>query len=427
MPKNKFLFPFILICTLFFLWAFLHNINGILIPHLKKVCHLSDTQSSLIDFAVYFGYFVIAIPAGLFCHRFGYKKGILCGLFLFALGALLFLPAADGRNFVLFLVALFVAASGATFLETVANPYATILGPPETSEQRLNFAQSFNGLGAFVAPLIGTHFILSGIEHSQAELDVMQAHGELTGYLQQEADSLKLPYLIIAAVLVLVAIIFIFTRLPEVTESNAGAHGTKFSLSVLRISHVRWAVIAEFFYVGSQVGVLSFFIRFARFTANIPEKEAGDLLAYGAMLGFMAGRFLGTFFMRYIRPARLLSLYATINILLIIVALSTHGRIAVYAVMATPFFMSIMFPTIFALGIKDLGEESKMASSFLVMSIIGGAFTPLIMGRISDLTGSIQLAYIMPMICFVFILYFGLKGHKIKNVTPGAVIKPSAL
>ena len=427
MPKNKFLFPFILICTLFFLWAFLHNINGILIPHLKKVCHLSDTQSSLIDFAVYFGYFVIAIPAGLFSHRFGYKKGILCGLFLFALGALLFLPAADGRNFVLFLVALFVAASGATFLETVANPYATILGPPETSEQRLNFAQSFNGLGAFVAPLIGTHFILSGIEHSQAELDVMQAHGELTGYLQQEADSLKLPYLIIAAVLVLVAIIFIFTKLPEVTESNAGAHATKFSLSVFRISHVRWAVIAEFFYVGSQVGVLSFFIRFARFTANIPEKEAGDLLAYGAMLGFMAGRFLGTFFMRYIRPARLLSLYATINILLIIVALSTHGRIAVYAVMATPFFMSIMFPTIFALGIKDLGEESKMASSFLVMSIIGGAFTPLIMGRISDLTGSIQLAYIMPMICFVFILYFGLKGHKIKSLKPGAVIKPSAL
>jgi FHS family L-fucose permease-like MFS transporter len=337
------------------------------------------------------------------------------------------LPAADGRNFLLFLVALFVAASGATFLETVANPYATILGPPETSEQRLNFAQSFNGLGAFVAPLIGTHFILSGIEHSQAELDVMQAHGELTGYLQQEADSLKLPYLIIAAVLVLVAIIFIFTKLPEVTESNAGGHATKFSLSVFRISHVRWAVIAEFFYVGSQVGVLSFFIRFARFTANIPEKEAGDLLAYGAMLGFMAGRFLGTFFMRYIRPARLLSLYATINILLIVVALSTHGRIAVYAVMATPFFMSIMFPTIFALGIKDLGEESKMASSFLVMSIIGGAFTPLIMGRISDLTGSIQLAYIMPMICFVFILYFGLKGHKIKNLTPGAAIKPSAL
>lgn len=418
MSKNKFLLPFILVCSLFFMWAFLHNINSILIPHLKKVCHLSDTQSSLIDFAVYFGYFVIAIPAGLFSHRFGYKKGILMGLFLYAAGALLFLPAADNRNFILFLLALFVAASGATFLETVANPYATILGPPETSEQRLNFAQSFNGLGAFVAPLIGTHFILSGIEHTQAELDTLQAHGELANYLQHEADSLKLPYLVIAGVLIVIAVIFIFTKLPEVTESSAGGHSTKFSLSVFRISHVRWAVVAEFFYVGSQVGVLSFFIRFARYTANIPEKEAGDILSYGAMVGFMAGRFLGTFFMRYIRPARLLSLYAAINIGLMIIALSMHGRIAVYAVTATPFFMSIMFPTIFALGIKDLGEETKLASSFLVMSIIGGAFTPLMMGLISDRTGSIQAAYIMPLICFAFILYFGLRGYKIKELKP---------
>jgi FHS family L-fucose permease-like MFS transporter len=417
MPKNKLLFPFILICSLFFLWAFLHNINGILIPHLKKVCQLSDTQSSLIDFAVYFGYFVIAIPAGLFSHRFGYKKGILCGLFLFALGALLFFPAASERNFILFLVALFVAASGATFLETVANPYAAIMGPPENSEQRLNFAQSFNGLGAVVAPLIGTNFILSGIEHSPAELEAMKAHGELGAYLQQEANSLKGPYLIIAGVLILVAIIFIFTKLPEVTGSTADAHGTEFSFKVFRIPHVRWAVVAEFFYVGAQVGVTSFFVRFARYTAGIPEKDAGAMLAK-AMIGFMAGRFLGTFFMRYIRPARLLSLYATINIGLLLIALSVHGDIAVYAMMAIPFFLSIMFPTIFALGIKDLGEETKLASSFLVMSIIGGAFTPLMMGLISDRTGSIQVAYIMPMVCMAFILYFGLRGHKIKTFKP---------
>lgn len=417
MPKNKLLFPFILICTLFFLWAFLHNINGILIPHLKKVCQLTDTQSSLIDFAVYFGYFVIAIPAGLFSHRFGYKKGILCGLFLFALGALLFFPAASERNFILFLVALFVAASGATFLETVANPYAAIMGPPENSEQRLNFAQSFNGLGAVVAPLIGTHFILSGIEHSPAELDAMKAHGELGAYLQQEANSLKGPYLIIAGVLILVAIIFIFTKLPEVTGSSADAHGSEFSFKVFRIPHVRWAVVAEFFYVGAQVGVTSFFVRFARYTAGIPEREAGDMLAK-AMIGFMAGRFLGTFFMRYIRPARLLSLYATINIGLLLIALLAHGEIAVYAMMAIPFFLSIMFPTIFALGIKDLGEETKLASSFLVMSIIGGAFTPLMMGLISDRTGSIQIAYIMPVVCMAFILYFGLRGHRITSTQP---------
>ncbi len=415
MPKNKLLFPFILICTLFFLWAFLHNINGILIPHLKKVCRLSDTQSSFIDLAVYLGYFVFALPAGLFLHRFGYKKGILCGLFLFAAGALLFLPAADSRSYALFLVALFVAASGATFLETVANPYAAQMGSPENPEQQLNLAQSFNGLGAVLAPYIGTHFILSGIEHSKTELESMQARGELTAYLQQEAGSIKPVYLIIAGVLILVAIAFMLTKLPEIKETT-GVHGTEFSLGVLRLPHVRWAVIAEFFYVGAQVGVTSFLVRFSRYTAGIGEKEAGGLLGL-AMVGFMAGRFLGTYFMRYILPARLLSLYAVINIGLLLIVLLAHGRLAVYALMTVPFFLSIMFPTIFALGIKDLGEETKLASSLLVMSIIGGAFTPVMMGLISDHTGgNIQVAYVMPVVGMAFILFFGLKGHQIKNL-----------
>ena len=416
MSKNKYLLPFALICTLFFMWAFLHNINGILIPQLKKVCHLTDTQSSLTDLALYLAYFVAAIPAGLFSHKFGYKKGIIFGLFLFAVGALMFLPAADHRTFPLFLLAIFIAASGAAFLETMANPYATILGKPETSEQRLNLAQSFNGLGAVVAPLVGTHFILSGIEHSQAELDTMKANGQLNAYLAQEAGSLKPPYLVIAIVLVLLAILFMRTKLPEVTETTEEAHSTtKFSLSILRFSHVRWAAIGEFFYVGAQAGILGFFIRFAKQAAAIPEKEAGTLQTY-AMIGFMAGRFLGTYLMRYIKPARLLTIYAVINTGLVLVALLTHGRIAVYTLMLTPFFMSIMFPTIFALGVKDLGEETKLAASFLVMAIIGGAFTPVIMGIISDKTGNMQNAYVMPLIGFLFILYFGVKGYKIKPI-----------
>jgi FHS family L-fucose permease-like MFS transporter len=414
MSKSKFLFPFILVCTLFFLWAFLHNINGILIPHLKKVCQLSDTQSSFIDLAVYLGYFVFALPAGFFLHRFGYKKGILCGLFLYAAGALLFLPAADTRSYGLFLAALFVAASGATFLETVANPYAANMGDPENPEQQLNFAQSFNGLGAVLAPLIGTNFILSGVEYSRSQLDAMQAKGELTTYLQQEANSVKPLYLVIAVVLVLVAVAFILTKLPEIKDTE-GAHGSEFSLKVLRLPHVRWAVIAEFFYVGAQVGVTSFLVRFSRYTANIGEKEAGTLLTF-AMLGFMGGRFLGTYFMRFIRPARLLSLYAVINIGLLAVVILAHGRIAVYALMVVPFFLSIMFPTIFALGIRDLGEETKLASSLLVMSIIGGAVTPVIMGQISDRTGGdIQVAYVMPVVCMAFILWFGLRGHRVKT------------
>jgi FHS family L-fucose permease-like MFS transporter len=414
--RNSFLFAFILVTSLFFLWAFLHNTNPILIPHLKKACQLSDTQSSFIDLAVYLGYFSIAIPAGLVMHKYGYKKGIIIGLCLYAAGALLFIPAASGRTFGLFLAALFILASGATFLETVANPYISILGPKETSEQRLNFAQSFNGVGAFVAPLIGGKFILSGVEHTKEELNQMAVNGTLNAYLQSEADTVKIPYLIIAAVVVIVTIGFLLTKLPEVKESDSADAHTGFSLSVLRHPHVRWAVIAQFFYVGAQVGVGSFFIRFSKQVMDLGEKPASYLWGSIAMVGFMVGRFAGTFLMKFIKPQKLLLIYAIINILLLVIALNTHGKVAVYAVAAVPFFMSIMFPTIFALGIKELGEETKMASSLLVMSIVGGAMAPVLMGGISDYTGSMQKAYIIPLLCFIAVAWFAWKGYKIKQI-----------
>ena len=289
--RNSFLFAFILVTSLFFLWAFLHNTNPILIPHLKKACQLTDTQSSFVDLAVYFGYFLIAIPAGLVMHKYGYKTGIILGLCLYAAGALLFLPAASGRTYGLFLTALFILAAGATFLETVANPYITILGPKETSEQRLNFAQSFNGVGAFVAPIIGGKFILSGVEHTKEELNQMATNGTLDAYLQSEADTVKIPYLIIAAVVILVTIGFLFTKLPEVKESAAADAHTGFSLKVLRHPHVMWAVIAQFFYVGAQVGVGSFFIRFSKEVMDLGEKPASYLWGSIAMVGFMVGSF----------------------------------------------------------------------------------------------------------------------------------------
>ena len=412
MPKNKFLVPFILVTSLFFLWAFLHNLNPILIPHLKKACQLSDLQSSFIDPAVYLGYFLAAIPAGLFIHRYGYKNGILLGLTLFAAGALLFIPSASVREFSFFLIALFIMACGAAFLETVANPLVTILGDPATSEQRLNFSQSFNGLGAVIAPIIGSKFIFSGIEYSKEELQQMPPE-KLQAYLNMEAATVKLPYLIIALVVFLVIILFVITKFPAVKEDDSAAHGTKFSLSVFKFSHLKWAVVAQFFYVAAQVAVGSFFVKFSNEVMKLPEREAGYHWS-AAMFGFVAGRFAGTFFMRYIKPAKLLSLYAAINILLLIIGVSVKGPVAVYAVMAVPFFMSIMFPTIFALGIKGLGEETKIASSFLVMSIIGGGFGAVLMGFISDETGSMQIAYVIPLICFLFVLYYGLKGYKIK-------------
>ena len=410
---RKYLVPFILVTSLFFLWAFLHNINPILIPHLKKACQLTDTQSALIDSAVYFGYFLMALPAGWFMHKFGYKKGILCGLLLYGIGCILFVPAAADRSYIFFLFALFVIASGATFLETVANPYITKLGPRETSEQRLNFAQSFNGVGAVLAPIIGAKFILSGIEHSKEELASMTPQ-QLSEYLNYEAGTVRIPYIIIASVVFLVAILFFVTRIPEIREEGTEDEQHSFSFKIFKHAHVTWAVIAQFFYVGAQVGVGSFFIRFSRFVMDMPEKKAAYLWASIAMVGFMAGRFIGTFLMRYIKPAKLLSIYAIINILLLTLALVSDGAIAVYAVLAVPFFMSIMFPTIFALGIKGLGEESKIASSFLVMAIVGGAFMPLLMGYISDKTGSMQNAYIIPLLCFVVVLYFGWKGHRMK-------------
>jgi FHS family L-fucose permease-like MFS transporter len=413
---QKYLVPFILVTSLFFFWAFLHNLNPILIPHLKKACQLSDTQSSFIDSSVYAGYFLIAVPAGLFMHRFGYKKGILAGLFLFALGYLLFIPAASSRSYVFFLAALFIVASGATFLETVANPFVTLLGEKETSEQRLNFSQSFNGLGAVIAPILGGQFILSGIEHSKEELQQMSVNGQLNSYLQSEANTVKIPALIMAAVIAIVWLLFYFTKFPEVKESGEKVKANEFSVRVLRHLHLRWAVIAQFFYVGAQVGVGSFFVRFSRYVIDLPEKEAAYRWGYIAMAGFMIGRFTGTFFMRYIKPAKLLSLYAFINILLLTIGVTTKGNIAVYAVMASPFFMSIMFPTIFALGIKELGEETKLASSFLVMSIIGGGLAPIVMGFISDKTGSMQTAYVVPLFCFLFVLYYGLRGYKIKGI-----------
>lgn len=412
--SNQYLLPFILVTSLFFLWAFLHNLNPILIPHLKKACQLTDTQSALIDSAVYLGYFLMALPAGWFMHKFGYKKGILLGLLLYGVGTLLFVPAASERSYLFFLVALFIIASGATFLETVANPYITKLGSKETSEQRLNFAQSFNGVGAFLAPIIGGQFILSGIEHTPEQLKQMSPQ-QLNQYLDFEAGAVKIPYLIIAGVVLLVTILFFITRIPEIKEDDSEEETKTFSMKIFRHSHVKWAVIAQFFYVGAQVCVGSFFIRFSRFVMNLPEKDAALWWGSIAMVGFMIGRFSGTFFMRYMKPAKLLSLYSLICVILLTIALVTQGNVAVYAILGVPFFMSIMFPTIFALGIKGLGEESKIASSFLVMSIVGGAILPLPMGYISDKTGSMQTAYIVPLLCFLVVLYYGMKGYKIKN------------
>lgn len=411
---NNWLYPFILVTSLFFFWGFVHNLDPILIPHLRKSFRLNDLQSSLIDSSVFIAYFAMALPAGYVMRKYGYKSGIVGGLLLFALGCFLFLPAADTHQYIYFLGALFIIASGLTFLETAANPYATIIGPPETATRRLNFAQSFNGLAAMVAPIIGGQFILSGTEMSD-EAYAQLSPEALNNYLTTEAQSVKMPYLILGILVLLVAILFMVSKLPDVKEEDDNTAGNN-PLKAFRHRHLTWAVVAQFFYVGAQVCVGSFFIKMARTGAGMDEKTAAQYLGWGYGAAFMLGRFVGTFLMGKFASEKLLSTYALINIVLSAVAIFGSGIVVVYALIAIAFFMSIMFPTIFSLGIKEVGADTKMASSLIVMSIVGGALLPPVLGVISDATGSIQNGYIVPLLCFVVVFLFATKGYKVKSV-----------
>lgn len=402
----------VLIISLFFLWALTGNLLPSLIPHLKKACQLNDFQSAFIDSAYWIAYFFAAIPAALLMRRTSYKTGIIAGLVIAAIGAFCFYPAADARQFGYFLGALFLIATGMTFLETAANPYISILGDEKSSAQRLNFAQAFNGLGAFVAAFFLSKIVLSGTEYTEDQIQALAAAGELEQYLVAEANRVKMPYVAIGAVLLMVAILIYLVPLPDVKEEKD--HSFSLDLSVFKLPHFRNAVIAQFFYVGAQVCISSFFIRYCKFSANIGETDATNYLGY-LLLFFMLGRYVGTFLMQKIAASRLLTIFSSMSVLLLLYIVLVGGYYAVYAFMGVEFFMSIMFPTIFALGIKNLGQQTKMASSFMVMSIVGGALIPLVLGYVA-LTINIQTAYVVPLLCFVVIVYFGWKGHQIKVV-----------
>ena len=408
--QNHYRLPFILVSSLFFLWGIANNLNGILIPHLRKALQLTNMQSTFVDTAVYLAYFSAAIPAGMILKKFGYKKGIITGLIVFSIGAFMFIPAANMRAYNIFLLGLFIIGCGLTILETAANPYASKLGDPATATSRLTLAQSFNGLAVFIAPVIGTIFILSGKEFSTEELAAMSEVDQLS-YLTSEAASVKMPYLSLGIFLLAIAVLFLVNKFPELKEDEGGEDEGSLS-SALQHKHLVWAVIAQFFYVGAQVCVTSFFIRAAIAGGGVDEKTAGYYLSVYGIL-FMVGRFAGSAIMRVVAPNKLLSMYAVMCIALSIVAIKTDGQYVVLALGGLGFFMSIMFPTIFSLGIAGLKSNTKPASSLLVMSIIGGAIFPVIMGNIIDRFGDdIQIGYVVPMICYAFVLYFGIKGYK---------------
>lgn len=412
--EQKLVIAFVLVTLLFFFWAFVHNINGILIPHLRKSLQLSDTRSSFIDVAIYFAYFIAALPAGWLIRKLGYRKTIIAGLCLFAAGAFLFIPAATSRIYFVFLAALFIFGFGAACLETAANPYISTLGDAANSTSRLNFAQSFNGVGAVLTPIMASGLILSGVNHTDAELAAMSA-AQREQFFQTEANSVMLPYAVLGAVILVMIFLFIRNRIPEPAvndqKEQAGFAG------IGRYKHLIAAVVAQFFYVGAQVGVGSFFVKFAQTTTGMSDKKAGFLLGSVAMVGFMTGRFAGTFLMKLVSPVKLLFSFAITCVILLLIAVNTTGNTAVFSLMAVPFFMSIMFPTIFDLGIKDTGAHARMGASLIIMSIVGGAVIPFYMGRLSDHLGSIQPAYYIPAGCFGIVALFALLYPRLYRLT----------
>ena len=421
LTERRYLAPFVLITSLFFLWAFGVNLNDILVPRFKNAFALTDFQSSFIQVAFFSGYCLAALPAGRLMESIGYKRGILTGLSLCAGGALLFVPASSAGSYAFFLVALFVLACGQSFLEVAANPYVTILGPSGSAERRLNLAQSFNAVGAVIAMLLG-YFILSGREYSAQERALFTAVQE-QAYRAAQASSVRLPYAAIACIFVFVAVLVIVTHLPDVIERRSGTTEQAPSWKSVRAqTHLVKGVVAQFFYVGAQVGVGSFIIRFAQHTVPGLLARAAWFYLLGHWVAFMFGRFGGSALMKRVAAAKLLAVFAAGALISVVVALLASGIVPVWALVAIGFFHSIMFPTIFALGIKDLGPLTKRGSSLLVMAIIGGAIFPAIMGRISDAT-SIRTAFLIPLLCYVYILYFAMVGYQPRNaMQPAAAV-----
>jgi MFS transporter, FHS family, L-fucose permease len=414
--SKEHLLPFILVTALFYLWAIPNNLNDILIPQFMKSFELNRLQAGLVQSAFYLGYFCMALPAALIMDKYNYKTGLIIGLLLFATGALLFWPAAILGQYGLFLLALYVVACGLAFLETGSNSFIAVLGDPATSAQRLNLSQAFNPLGAMTGALVGSQFIFSGVERSAAEVAAMKAAGTNQAYLQSEIQRVIPPYMIIAVVILIWAFLIWKVKFPKETETvingdetSKAQHGNIKML--LKYPHFLKAVLCQFFYVGAQVGTWSFLIQYVKDYMNKPEKEAGIYLVY-ALFAFGIGRFVSTALMRKFEPNRLMSYFSSLNFVMVAIAIFLPGVLGVWALVLSSFFMSLMFPTIFALGIKGLGPHTKVGASIIIMAIIGGAIWTPIMGAISDLTHSMAYAMIVPLLGYLYVGYFASIGSK---------------
>jgi FHS family L-fucose permease-like MFS transporter len=394
-PSGKsYLFPFILITSLFLMWGLAHGLLDVLNKHFQVAFTMSKAQSGLVQFSTYIAYGLMAIPAGIFMKKFGYKKGIILGLLLYAVGAFGFIPAALLHSANPFLISLFVVACGLCILETAANPYSTVLGPEDRAAQRINLSQSFNGLGWVLGPFIGGQLILGA----------------------QPGDTMALtkPYIILGIAILIISVFFLFTKLPDVAETEhqpVDAAGKDVKKSMWSHKHFILAVAAQFLYCAAQTGIFSFFINYVtELDRTITPLKASQFLAFGGMLLFMLGRLSGSFIMGKFKPNKLLTIYSLLCAIAMVLVILQLGKVSLYALYVTFFFMSIMFPTIFALGLAKMGAYTKKASSYIIMGVSGGAFAPVLMGFIGEET--MAIGFFVPLVCFIFILFYGLKGYK---------------
>lgn len=425
--KNNYTIPLILVTSLFFLWGLANSLNGTLVKQFQTALDLQRWQANIVETAFYFGYFVMALPAGVVMRKYGYKAGILLGLILYAAGAFLFYPAAEVREYSFFLLALFMIASGIAFLETAANLYVTVLGDPAKGDFRLNFAQSFNGMSIILGPVIGGLFIFSEKEYSREALAAMPI-AESEAIRAAHASSVQTPYLLVGAVVTFVAILFAITKMPELKSEKAKESSISIG-DLLKHKHLVLGIIAQFLNVGAQVTLWGNFVdlkldyapdtnlwiveNIYQISSSMSATQMASFHASFAFILFLIGRFLGTFLMGKFKSSLILGFYAIGAVVSLIVAMVGGGITAVIAIMFVYFCQSIMFPTIFALSCKNLGEGSKLASSLIIMSIVGGAIVPPLAASLFKVNTNVALA--IPLICFSYIVFYAFKGSEIKE------------
>lgn len=405
------LLPFILVTFLFFAWGLANNMTDTLLAAFKKIMSMSDFRTSLIQMSFYGAYFLLALPAALFIYRFTYKAGVLLGLGLFVLGALLFYPASLSMVYGHFLAALFILAGGLSILETTSNPYIIAMGPEATGTRRLNLAQSFNPIGSITGVLLSKLFILSNLDTAGAEERAVMTEGQLKALQSAELNAVMGPYVGVAVVLIIVWIIMASIRMPKASEKGDVSKFLPTLSRLFRNRNYTSGVIAQFFYVGAQIGVWSFTIRYVMKELSLNEEQASSYYL-AALILFVSARFVFTGLMKYFQPRKLLTFSAIMAILATLVVIFAGGKTGVYALVAISGFMSLMFPTIYGMAVQGLGNDMKIGGSGLIMAILGGAVLTLLQGKVSDMTGSIKLAYLVPMFCFAIIVVYGYIGGK---------------